>query len=212
MFDDDKLLLPHLNPEGWDSFYTCIDPRSNCSILSNDDFNGKNRVELLVPYFREFQMDRHLEICEDIIQNLVDNEVEAWDYDEPDASYLLDLLQLAVDNDLEKSKPVIENALKTGFEGELQLDVIENIELKTVRSLVSLCLPLKRKTKEGSFVSSTCPALWQGMSSCIADRLNPLMLDKTKVNKSEYKMFSSLIYSLFQLETCEQMRQNDLDW
>ena len=79
----DLLLLPQLNPEGWELFYQFIDPRNNGNCLNyakygpiermSDRYDYRRRdIKLLMPYFQVFDMTNPMTCCEKIIIGLID--------------------------------------------------------------------------------------------------------------------------------------------
>jgi hypothetical protein len=179
------LLLPHLSPKGWDLFYECISPRQVKGVFLNcwDEIHS---VKRLVPWFREFGMKRHLKCAADILKEYLDNDNEL------DIPELLQLLQLAVKYELKEVKEGAEAVLKCLFE-DVGVLKYSDICQKTVHGIVRLCLPIQRSKATDPFTSSSCPVLFEGLTSCIGDHLKSLTLNKIKM--SDGRLFSHLVHS-----------------
>ncbi|KAL3789296.1 hypothetical protein HJC23_000362 [Cyclotella cryptica] len=196
-----RLLLPHLNPKGWKTFYKCIDPRYNGKTIDDPGrfrFVGaySGNVTTLASWFREFEMDKHVKSCQEVTDKDI-KELSSWDqYDWEGCPIIvvIRVLQFVMEQEFKNTKETAEKLLKAWIE----VGLFGNCAFCVVKELVRLCLPIQRKTAEDAYASATCPILWEALSSRIDAHLKNLTFDK--VETSEYEMFSHLVYAFIRYD------------
>lgn len=197
-----RLLLSDFDPNNWQHFYQCIDPRHNGSTLSEEN------VEALVPFFAHFNMNNYLVAAFDTIEFLQFN----WEYDgPPSVESIVCLLKCAAKHGLTEIQFKAELLMNFVFEndedGELLLYDTREYDLQTTRDLISLCLPIQRNTNKDPFTSTDCSVLWSGIHSYITDKLKSVTFDR--VEKSECEMFSNFVHHLLLHEAEDRRRHGD---
>jgi hypothetical protein len=183
-----KLLLPHVNPEAWAMFYTCIHPSQNGCILNEEN------VKVVTPLIQQFIVLDYVALCIDILNRL------CWDCNKsPSIQFMVDLLKFTIDHRLAKAQRRTENLLSSLI-GDEDDDLIcyanscYEFNVNAVNDMVSLCLPLKKSNVKGTYTPSNCHIVWEAISNCIADPMKSFTFDK--VDTSECELFANLIYHL----------------
>jgi hypothetical protein len=181
---ESRLILPYLNPEGWEPFYSCIDPSQNGLYLVDTELY--EQVKNLAPWFAEFEMNNYLRCCEEIFHDLI--------YDSDDLKELLNVLQLAIKLNFRQIKLYAEQHLEM-----LITDEPDGMDLNTLQVAVSLCLPIIRNTRQDPFLSESCPVLWGSLMSSI-DTHHLAAFKRNVVDTSDCDMFTHLLYCFIRLE------------
>ena len=109
---------------------------------------------------------------------------------------MTEVLQVAVNNDLTEIKSEAEEVLKGWFLDDGIVNHIQEFQLDSITSLVSLCLPLHKAKVKDAFTSKSCPILWNSINHRISTQLSTLNSDKVDENKSV--MFSNLVFHMMQ--------------
>jgi hypothetical protein len=206
-----ELLLPHLNPEHWCLFYKCISPDNNGAFLSEGEsiiFNDFERVKYLVPFLKGFGMQNYLNFSIEMVLDEVHYQRERLEDVGDDADELKEtvnrmqeILQFAVDHDMEEVTRMQEENLPRLFRDRSKFYVIGNLDYKTMQGLVSLCLTIRRTNPEESFSSESCPLFWAGMRTGIGNKLEGLT--RNKYDSSEVELLTLTVQLSFRLSHLE---------
>eukprot|EP00956_Cyclotella_meneghiniana_P022642 scaffold43086_cov53-Cyclotella_meneghiniana.AAC.7 len=206
-----KLLIPNMKPDGWESFYECIDPRNNGMNLSGGYCSLEDGIiEQVLPWFQTFDMENHVEFCEQLLYDMIDSNEQCF-YDEDPVEFesvksLTHILELAVNGGLEMIKRHAETVLGRLIKSDRMMRYYFVLDIEQVKRIVFLCLPIQ-KDMAGTYTSNSCPVLWRGLRSLIKGHLKSLSADEI----SECEMFSHLVYNAIRIESgrcCEF----DSDW
>lgn len=197
-----RLLLPHFNPNGWKTFYKCIDPRYNGKTLVDTgrfrwigDYSGD--ITTLASWFQEFEMDKHVKSCQEVADKDIKELDDSWDKYSSDHFPLFEvirMLQFVMEQEFKNAKEMAEKLLKRWLEDCF----LWKCPFCAVKELVRLCLPIQRKTAKDAYLSATCPILWEALRSRIEAHLNILTFDKVEASESE--MFSHLVYAFIRCD------------
>jgi hypothetical protein len=202
---DGKLFLPHLNPDDWNYFYECIEPSNNGNVLSIKTFESHwEEIDLLSPFFREFEMGAYFKCCSDILQDYVRGgcSLESeWGF--------IKILHLAVKYEYTEIKDTAEVALRTWYERDNVDQYFRETDFEDVLSLVSMCLPIQRESAQDSFTStSSCSNLWLGLRTHIETHLKSLTFDKVEISDCEW--FAHVVHGFFRIEKLERQTLSEL--
>ena len=196
-----KLYLPDFDPDSWQQFYTCIDPRHNGRTLNQENVSD---LAPMFALFAEFEMHKYLEASLNAIQ------CSHCDVDEePPVRTIATLLKCISGKGFTTVQPKVEQMVKElldcDHDGMILLSHTFEFDVDSAKSLVSACLPIKRDSAEDSFTSESCPILWQGIQSYIAEKLKNVTFNR--VGARECEVFSNFVHHLLLSEANERYRR-----
>ena len=191
-----------MKPDGWESFYECIDPSNNGMNLSGQHCSpGDGIIEEVLPWFKTFDMDNHEELCEQLLYDMIDSNEQGFRNINPaefeSVKSLIDILELAVNGGLDNMiKRRAETVLGRLINSDRMMRYYYALDIELVKRIIFLCLLIQKDTA-GIYESNSCPVLWRELRSLIKEPLESLTFDEIV----ECEMFSQLVYRVIRIES-----------
>ena len=215
--------LPNKDPGEWKLFYSIIDP-SQIGEVRNESCINESNAAILTPWFHEFQMEKHLKECDDVLANKV-QELSNWIdkskgvistcFWEPDFtsgrqkfSELIDMLEHACKYDLVGTIQEAETTIGSLLRSHLS-QCHHLFDIEQIRKLIQLCLPVVNndgnRSRHLSLISDgPCKQLWANhLFVFISPRRSQITADM--VNSNE--MFPLLLHSYMEQTVLKQANQ-----
>jgi hypothetical protein len=172
---------------------------------------GHGFKTILLPWFKEFEMTKHLSVCYDKIPRAVKClEARIKNYlDRRECMPIqegIDILQVATKHQLEGSQVQVESLLHDW----MQENLLQHCLYVDIKGFVSLCLPIQRNTRDAEFTSAGCQVLWRALNEHIKSHLQKLTFDK--VETTEQEIFSHLVYSFIRYDRYAFDREQPRYW
>ena len=214
--------LPNKDPEEWTLFYSIIDP-SQIGEVRNQSRIDESNAATLTPWFHEFQMEKHLKECDDVLADKV-QELSNWadkgrellstSFWGPDItigrqkfSELIDMLEHACTYDLTGTIQEAESTIGCLLRSYLPR-CHHLFDIEKIGKLVQLCLPVANNEDNRSHHLSLisdgpCKQLWADhLYGFISPRRSEITADM--VNSNE--MFPLLLHSYIEQAVLKQAK------
>ena len=182
-----RVEFPDKDPEQWEMFYNLFVDPSNIGNLNNTMINEGN-VMMLLPWFHEFQMQSHLNRCDEVLSESDALLINGW----TEFKGIVELLQCACLYDLNKTMGKAEDAVESYAN-----ICIDAFTLPITKKLVELFLPLEVEDGNKLVSRGKSQRFWDILQRWDFADTGIMDLSPNAINNNE--LLSSLVYTFMQL-------------